>query len=185
MNAIAAIGTQMREVASPEFKLYAERVLGNAKALAEGLNKRGFTLQTGGTDNHLIVWNVKALGLTGSKVEKILEIIGISVNKNTIIGDTNAQVPGGVRIGTPLLTTRGFTEADMDKIASFFAKAVELALETQKQSGKLLKDFQIALEKDPRIAVLRKEIAIFAASHPLPGVDDTIRAGILAELQSS
>jgi len=88
--------------------------------LGEELTKRGFELVTGGTDNHLVLWDLRKHGLTGSKMEKLYEMVSISVNKNAVYGDTSALAPGGIRIGTPALTSRGFTEQDMVKVADFF-----------------------------------------------------------------
>jgi glycine hydroxymethyltransferase len=84
----------------------------NAAAMADELIKQGNKLVTDGTDNHLILMNVRDRGLTGSKLEKLCDAIHITLNKNTIIGDKSAVTPGGVRIGTPAITTRGYNEAD-------------------------------------------------------------------------
>lgn len=85
----------------------------NAKALAEELMNRGHKLITNGTDNHLLLLDVRPHGLTGSKLEKACDAVHITLNKNTIIGDKSAMTPGGVRIGTPAVTTRGYLENDM------------------------------------------------------------------------
>ena len=85
----------------------------NAKALADELMKRGHKLVTDGTDNHLVLLDVRPHGLTGSKLEKACDEVHITLNKNTIIGDKSAITPGGVRIGTPAVTTRGYLEKDM------------------------------------------------------------------------
>jgi glycine hydroxymethyltransferase len=100
-------------VNTPEFKEYSRQVIKNAKTLAAELTKRGHKLVTGGTDNHLLLLDVRPFGLTGSKVEKACDAVHITLNKNTIIGDKSAVTPGGVRIGTPAVTTRGYMEADM------------------------------------------------------------------------
>lgn len=86
-NQIGALATQLKEVISPEFKDYSIQVKKNAKALAKGLMDRGMKLVTNGTDNHLMQWDVRPLGLTGSKVEKVCDLVHITVNKNTIVGD--------------------------------------------------------------------------------------------------
>jgi glycine hydroxymethyltransferase len=88
-------------------------VKSNAKALADELIKRGHTLVTNGTENHLLLLDVRPHGLTGSKLEKACDEVHITLNKNTIIGDKSAITPGGVRIGTPAVTTRGYKEQDM------------------------------------------------------------------------
>ena len=168
---VAAIATQLREVATPEFKQYCKQIKANAKALAQALMDKGYTVCTNGTDNHLILWDVRPLGLTGSKVEKVCDLINISLNKNTVHGDRSAQSPGGVRIGTPALTTRGLKEADFVKVAGFLDRAVKIALDVQKVSGKKLKDYVAALDSNKDIPVLAHDVAVFATSFPMPGFD--------------
>ena len=168
---VAAIATQLKEVATPEFKQYCVQIKKNAKALAQALMDKGYTICTGGTDNHLILWDVRPLGLTGSKIEKVCDLINISLNKNTVHGDKSAQSPGGVRIGTPALTTRGLKEADFAKIADFLDRAVKICLDVQKTSGKMLKDFVAALPANKDIPVLAHDVATFATSFPMPGFD--------------
>ena len=173
---IAAIATQLKEVASPEFKQYCVQIKKNAKALAQALMDMGYTICTNGTDNHLLLWDVRPLGLTGSKIEKVCDLINISLNKNTVHGDKSAQSPGGVRIGTPALTTRGLKEADFKKVAAFLDRAVKISLDVQKSSGKKLKDFVAALPNNKDIPVLAHEVAEFATSFPMPGFDtETMR----------
>ena len=83
---------------------------------------------TDGTDNHMMVWDIRPLGLTGSKVDKICDFLNITVNKNTVVGDKSAVYPGGIRIGTPAVTTRGYKEAEMEKIADFLEKSIKISL---------------------------------------------------------
>ena len=168
---VAAIATQLKEVATPEFKQYCVQIKKNAKALAQALMDKGYKLATDGTDNHLILWDVRPLGLTGSKIEKVCDLINISLNKNTVHGDKSAQSPGGVRIGTPALTTRGLKEADFQKVAGFLDRAVKISLDVQKTSGKKLKDFVAALPANKDIPVLAHDVATFATSFPMPGFD--------------
>jgi len=104
--------------------------------------KKGHSLITGGTDNHLLLLDVRPHGLTGSKLEKACDEVHITLNKNTVIGDKSAVTPGGVRIGTPAVTTRGYLEADMLEVASFLDKLITVCKEVQEASGsKKLKDF--------------------------------------------
>ena len=168
---IAAIATQLKEVATPEFKEYCIQIKKNAKALAEAMMAKGYKLCTDGTDNHLILWDVRPLGLTGSKIEKVCDLINISLNKNTVHGDRSAQSPGGVRIGTPALTTRGLKEADFAKIADFLERVVKISLDVQAKAGKKLVDFVAALPANEDIPVLANEVATFATSFPMPGFD--------------
>lgn len=101
---------------------------------------------TNGTENHLLLLNVRDLGLTGSKFEKMCDEIHITLNKNTILGDQSAVTPGGVRIGTPAVTTRGYVEADMKQVANFLDEAAKLSIDIQKSCGsKKLQDFLTAI----------------------------------------
>ena len=107
----------LREAATPEFKEYIKAVKANAKVLSASLSERGYTICTGGTDNHLVLWDLRPQGLTGSKMEKLCEAVNISLNKNAVHGDVSAAVPGGVRLGTPAMTTRGLGEQDFETVA--------------------------------------------------------------------
>ena len=168
---IAGIATQLKEVATPEFKEYCIQIKKNAKALAQALMDKGYKLCTDGTDNHLILLDVRPLGLTGSKIEKVCDLVNISLNKNTVPGDRSALSPGGVRIGTPALTTRGLKEEDFVKIADYLERVIKICLDVQEKVGKKLVDFVAALPANEDIPVLAKEIATFATSFPMPGFD--------------
>ena len=84
------------------------------------LTELGYTLVSGGTDNHLVLVDLKPSGVDGARVQNVLDLVGITLNKNSVPGDKSAVVPGGVRIGTPALTTRGFTEKDFERVADLF-----------------------------------------------------------------
>merc|ERR1712176_1403600 len=101
------------------FKEYSKAVIDNARTLGETLMSKGHKLASDGTDNHLILWDLRPHGLTGSKVEKVCEVCSITLNRNCVPGDASALSPGGVRIGAPAMTTRGCTKADFEKIAGF------------------------------------------------------------------
>jgi len=169
-NVIAAVAVTLKEAVQPSFKTYAKQVKANAKVLAEELMKKGYELQSGGTDNHLILWNLNKLGLTGSKMEKLYELVSISTNKNAVYGDTSALVPGGIRLGTPALTSRGFKEEDIRKAVEFLDRGVKIALETQNKVGKKLVDFIAALEKSEEIKQLKKEVEEYSKKFPFPGL---------------
>ncbi len=172
MHQIAAIATQLKEVQSEEFKGYARQVVLNARALADQLVRvYGYKLATGGTDNHLILWDLKPVALTGSKMQTVCDHCSITLNKNSVLGDTSALTPGGVRVGTPALTSRGLKEEDFRRVADFLHKAVEIALQIQAKTGKLLKDFEVAVQSSPEVAALRMEVQTFATSFPMPGID--------------
>eukprot|EP01086_Lenisia_limosa_P000524 TRINITY_DN10929_c0_g1_i1.p1 TRINITY_DN10929_c0_g1~~TRINITY_DN10929_c0_g1_i1.p1 ORF type:complete len:450 (-),score=180.78 TRINITY_DN10929_c0_g1_i1:35-1384(-) len=166
---IAAVATCLKQVASPEFVDYAKQVVSNSKKLAEALMALDYTLVSNGTDNHLLLWNLNPLGLTGSKMETLLEECSITVNKNTVQGDRSALSPGGLRLGAPALTSRGMKNDDFTKIASFLDKAVKIALEIQASHGKKLVDFKKGMHGNEKLATLKKEVEEFATQFPMPG----------------
>ncbi|CBZ24997.1 putative serine hydroxymethyltransferase [Leishmania mexicana MHOM/GT/2001/U1103] len=169
---IAAIATQMREVCSQEWKAYAVQVQSNARALAAALSSKGHVFVSGGTDNHLLLWNVRVHGLTGSKMEKLLDAVSISVNKNTIPGDKSAMTPGGIRIGTLALTSRGMVEADMITVAEFLDRAIVLAKQIQAGMNTVkLSDFVEALQTHAGVAALRTDVEAFATTFAMPSFD--------------
>ncbi len=120
MHVIASKAVCLGEALKPEFKAYAKQVVNNAAALAEGLVSRGFSLVSGGTDNHLMLVDLQSFGITGKELEKKLDQVYITVNKNAVPNDPQSPfITSGVRIGTPAVTTRGLVEEDMKKIAEF------------------------------------------------------------------
>nr|WP_280846808.1 serine hydroxymethyltransferase [Mesobacillus selenatarsenatis] len=122
MHVIAAKAVAFGEALQDSFKEYAQKIISNANRLAEGLKKEGIDLVSGGTDNHLLLVDLRSLGLTGKVAEKVLDDIGITVNKNTIPFDPESPfVTSGVRIGTAAVTSRGFGHEEMDEIASIIA----------------------------------------------------------------
>jgi glycine hydroxymethyltransferase len=176
---IAGVATQLKEVATPEFKAYAKQVRANAKALGETLKTHGYKLATDGTDNHLILWDLRPQGILGNKFEKVCDAIGITLNKNTVPGDRSAFAPGGVRIGTPALTTRGFTEKDFERVGDILHRGLQLALEVQsspllpKGAGSTVAEYEAALKDGsfaPRVAKLKAEVNDWARTFPMPGL---------------
>lgn len=126
MHVIAAKAVALGEVLQEEFKTYAQNIINNAKRLAEKLKEEGLTLVSGGTDNHLILVDVRNLQLTGKVAEHVLDEIGITVNKNTIPYDPESPfVTSGIRIGTAAVTSRGFGLEEMDEIGSIIAFALK------------------------------------------------------------
>jgi glycine hydroxymethyltransferase len=118
MHVVAAKAVAFREALLPAFRTYQSQVLANAKVLAEELLKAGFPIVSGGTDNHLMLVDVTAKGVSGKQAEHVLDSAGITVNKNMIPFDPRKPLdPSGIRIGTPALTTRGMKEAEMRQIA--------------------------------------------------------------------
>lgn len=152
MHTIAAKAVCFYEAITPEFNEYAEQVVKNSKALAAALMDRGFKLITNGTDNHLVLCDVvSSFGIDGSEAEKVLDAIGLTMNKNSIPDDQNPPFrPSGLRLGTPAVTTRGMKESEMIKIAEF----MKLGIQHRGDSDKL--------------AVLASQVKVFALEFPLP-----------------
>ncbi|KIV51520.1 serine hydroxymethyltransferase [Aneurinibacillus migulanus] len=132
MHIIAAKAVAFKEAAQPEFKTYIENVIRNAKILAEALMAEGLCVVTGGTDNHIILIDLRNIGLTGKEAQQLLDDIGVTVNKNAIPFDTNSPlVTSGIRLGTPAVTTRGMGVEEMKEIARIIA----LTLKNPQQSA--------------------------------------------------
>lgn len=117
LNVIAAMGVAFEEALTPEFRDYQKQVLKNAKVFDEELKKHGFNLISGGTDNHMILIDLRNKGISGMEAQKLLEKAGIIANRNTIPGDESPFNPSGLRLGTPAVTTQGMKEKDMIRIA--------------------------------------------------------------------
>lgn len=133
MHVIAAKAVAFGEALKPEFKKYQKRIVENAKALAEALSEKGFRLVSGGTDNHLMLLDVRTKGLTGKEAEHILDEVGITVNKNTIPYDPESPfITSGIRIGTPAVTSRGMDTQAMQRIA----EAIDIALTERSDAGR-------------------------------------------------
>lgn len=125
MHTIAAKAVCFGEALKPEFKEYGKNIVSNAKALADGLVKRGQTLVSGGTDNHVMLLDLRDKEITGKELEHRLDEVYITVNKNTVPNEPRSPfITSGIRIGTPAVTTRGVQEEDMDKIAEFITLAI-------------------------------------------------------------
>jgi glycine hydroxymethyltransferase len=125
MHVIAGKAVALKEAATPEFADYARQIVANAKTLATALARAGLRLVSGGTDNHLMLVDVRPLGLTGKVAEKALDAVGITVNKNTIPYDPNKPaIASGIRIGTPAVTTRGMREPEMERIGALIGRTL-------------------------------------------------------------
>ncbi|KAH9564499.1 hypothetical protein CY35_04G028200 [Sphagnum magellanicum] len=168
---IAALAVALKQVDTPQFKAYAKQVKANAVAIGDALMRKGYKLVTDGTENHLVLWDLRPLGLTGNKVEKVCELAHITLNKNAVFGDSSALSPGGVRVGTPAMTSRGLKEKDFEQIAEFLDRAVKITLKIQKEHGKLLKDFNKGVENNKDIADLKVDVEKFSMSFDMPGFD--------------
>merc|ERR1711862_756763 len=157
-----------KQANTPEFIQYQKQVLLNAKALAAALIAKGYSIVSGGTDNHLVLIDVKSSrGVTGARVERILELACIATNKNTVPGDTSALNPGGIRMGAPALTSRGFKEDDFVQIATYFDRAVHIAVEiSHDKNAKTMKGFRQLCSVGPSVhkdlETLRSDVQKFA-----------------------
>jgi len=170
-NAIAAVATALLQVNSDEFREYAHQVVKNAKRLAEVLMSHDDKIVTGGTDNHLILWDLTHTTIHGGELEYVLELANISTNKNAVYGSTRLFNPKGLRIGTPALTSRGFTEDDMTIVAEFLHRGYELTVQITSSLAKGYKkdDFAKACHESEEIKAMKVEVETFARSFPFPG----------------
>ena len=126
MHVIAAKAVAFKEALEPEFKTYQQKVIDNARAMADEMQKRGFNIISGGTDNHLLLIDLRGKNITGKEAEKILDDVHITVNKNSVPNDpTSPFVTSGIRIGTPAVTTRGFGEQECRKLAQWMCDVLE------------------------------------------------------------
>ncbi len=151
MQVIAAKAVCFKEALQPDFQVYARQVVNNAKSLAARLSKLGHRIVSGGTDNHVLLVDLRPAGLTGAEASLVLDKAAITVNKNAIPFDTESIMKtGGIRIGTPAMTTRGLREDDMMQVADFIHTALD------------------ARNDDHRLASLRREVTAFTARFPLP-----------------
>ncbi|MEW5307139.1 MAG: hypothetical protein WDW36_009553 [Sanguina aurantia] len=168
-NAIGALCVALLHAATPAFVTYQQQIVSNCVALAAALTAKGCKLSTGGSDNHLVLWDLRCEGVSGGKMQEACDRAHITLNKNSVMGDLAAANPGGVRVGTCAMTSRGLKEADFEQVASFLAEVLAIAKEVQASSGKLLKDFVIALDGNAKLADLRNRVETFATSFPMPG----------------
>merc|ERR1740121_2577671 len=156
---------------APEFKDYQEQVMKNAKALGESLQGNSFDLVSGGTDNHLLLIDLRSKGVNGNKAEIACEQASIVLNKNTIPGDKSAMNPNGLRVGAPAMTSRGLVEEDFTRIGEFIGAAVDCAVEVQQLSGPKLVDYKRVINESPPASLqnLKKEVESFASRFPTIG----------------
>jgi glycine hydroxymethyltransferase len=180
-NVIAGVATQFGEALTPAFKEYSIQTIKNSQCLANTLTKMGYKMVTGGTDNHLNLWDLRPIKLNGSKVNHICNLVHITLNKNSVPGDVSALVPGGVRLGSPAMTSRGLVEKDFEAIASMLDRVVKIALKvdaaaleankgTADEGKSLMKHFEkCANVAADDIAILKKDVHDFSVAFPFPG----------------
>ncbi|KAI5817026.1 cytosolic serine hydroxymethyltransferase [Pyronema omphalodes] len=171
-HTITALAAALKQTMTPEYKLYQKQVVSNAKALENALKGLGYTLVSDGTDTHMVLLNLRPQAVDGARIEAVLEAVNIACNKNAIPGDKSALSPGGIRVGTPAATTRGFSEKDFERVAGYIDQCVKLAKKIQSELPKeanKLKDFkQKVFDGVPELATLRQEITEWASTFPLP-----------------
>ncbi|KAF5231004.1 hypothetical protein FANTH_13572 [Fusarium anthophilum] len=187
-HTITALAVALKQAQTPEFQAYQSQVLKNAKAFAKRLSEPkgkgglGYKLVSGGTDNHLVLADLKPQGIDGGRVERVLELVGVAANKNTVPGDRSALVPGGLRMGTPAMTTRGFNEDDFVRVADVVDRAVTITSRIDKAARKAAEEkgekspgkIKIFLdhlgdgETESEIVQLRSEVEDWVGTYPLP-----------------
>ena len=191
-HTITALAVALKQAQSQEFKEYQQAVLLNAKALARRLGNSkteggfGYKVVSGGTDNHLVLLDLRDRGIDGARVERILELVSVATNKNTVPGDVSAMKPGGLRMGTPAMTSRGFQPDDFTRVADVVHQAVNIArkIETRAQenakakSGKDASSFKVFREslrqghEHDEILKLRDEVEEWATTFSLPWIKE-------------
>ncbi|KAH6637454.1 serine hydroxymethyltransferase [Boeremia exigua] len=172
-HTITALAVALKQAQTEDFKLYQQQVVKNAKQLENTFTELGFKLVTDGTDNHMVLIDLKQWALDGARVEAVLEQVNIACNKNTTPGDKSALTPMGIRIGAPAMTSRGLGEKDFEKIAHYIDTVIKLCKKIQSELPKeanKLKDFKAKVTSGEveEIASLKKEIAAWAVTFPLP-----------------
>lgn len=174
-HTISALAVALKQAQSPQFKEYQLQVLKNAKRMEETFKKLGYSLVSGGTDTHLLLIDLREKNIDGARVERVLELVNIAANKNTVPGDKSALVPGGLRVGTPAMTTRGLVEADFERICQFVHEGVQLAIlfnsKMLEQKKGRFKDFKEALGESGEglgrdIATLKAKVVDFCGQFP-------------------
>ena len=191
-HTITALGVALRQAQTPEFKEYQKTVLLNAKALADRLGKPkdkgglGYNIVSGGTDNHLVLVDLKNRGVDGARVERVLELVNVASNKNTVPGDKSAMKPGGLRMGTPAMTTRGLLPDDFVRVAEIVDRAVTI---TQHLDKKAKEDSEAKGRKNPasvaafveyvadgneipELVELRREVEAWIGTFSLPWIKE-------------
>lgn len=173
-HTITALAVALGEATTPKFIEYQQSVLENAKAFATALQDLGYKLVGGGTENHLLLIDLKPQQIDGARVEFILDLINIAANKNTVPGDRSALVPGGLRVGTPAMTTRQFGEDDFRRVATFIDTAVKIAIRIKSEVAKKIEkpklvDFKANAVEDAEVKQVRKDVVAWASDFPVPG----------------
>ncbi|XP_003387864.2 PREDICTED: serine hydroxymethyltransferase, cytosolic-like isoform X1 [Amphimedon queenslandica] len=182
-HAIAGVAVALKQACRPEFRVYQEQVVKNAKVLAESLMGFGYHIVSDGTDTHLMLLDLRGTGMDGAggKADRVLELASVTANKNTVPGDRNAMNPSGLRLGTPALTSRFMKEDDMKQVGAFIHEGVQIACEVNqkleaagtKPTNKVFKEFVVSdAPTIAKIEELRGRVEEFAKKFPIPGFDE-------------
>jgi len=175
-NNIGGVAVGLKLANSQIFKDYQVQVLKNSHAMAEALVRKDYSLVSGGTDNHLVLVDLRPKGIDGARVEKVLDLMSITVNKNSVPGDKSALVPGGLRLGAPALTSRSFEEADFEKVVDYIDQGVQIAVEAKTRAPKKLAEYIKFIKSDPetlaKIKPVQEEVQSWARSFPIPGFEE-------------
>uniref|UniRef100_A0A4W4EFP9 Serine hydroxymethyltransferase n=1 Tax=Electrophorus electricus TaxID=8005 RepID=A0A4W4EFP9_ELEEL len=172
------VAVALKQALTSEFKVYQTQVLANCRALADALLEKSYKVVTGGSDNHLILVDLRPNGTDGGRAEKVLEACAIACNKNTCPGDKSALRPSGLRLGSPALTSRGLVEEDFRQVAEFVHRCIQLTVEIQKNMNPkaTLKEFKETLAQDEeyqkKMKEIRVEVEAFAQKFPMPGLPE-------------
>ncbi|KAE8676030.1 Serine hydroxymethyltransferase [Hibiscus syriacus] len=176
-HTIGGLAVCLKHAQLPEFKAYQNQVVSNCRALANRLVELGYTLVSGGSDNHLVLVDLRPLGVDGARVEKILDMAFITLNKNSVPGDKSALVPGGIRIGSPAMTTRGFKEKKFIAIADFIHEGVQITIDAKglvSRSSKLQEFLKFVVAPEfpltDKVSNLRSRVEELTTRFPIPGV---------------
>jgi glycine hydroxymethyltransferase len=172
-NQTAAIAVALKEAATPAFKKYAAQIVKNSKKLAQELGKYDFNLVGGGSENHLILIDLRNKGVSGKVAAIALEVAGIVLNMNGVPFDTNPPLwPSGIRLGTPAITTRGMKEAEMVKVAKWINEAIEVAkvyqLPQEKEERRdFMKKFRAEIVRNKQLLQIAKEVSALCKNYPI------------------
>jgi glycine hydroxymethyltransferase len=175
-HTISALAVALKQANTEDFRTYQKQVVANAKALCKRMQELGYKVVSDGTDNHLILVDLKPSGIDGLRVQSVLDEVSITLNKNSVPGDKSAVVPGGMRVGTPALTTRGFKENDFIRVAELIHRAVVIAKDCNSKlpAGTKGKEFKEYVEKEGRnredVHQLKEEVESWASTFPMPGL---------------
>lgn len=172
-NTIAAVAVALKQATTFDFKKYSFQVIKNSQLLSSELKNYGFSIVTDGTDNHIVLLDLKSKNISGSKFEKLAELCLVSVNKNTIASDKSALNPSGIRLGTSAMTSRGFKEKDFKFVADIVNQICDLAIEIQiKCNSRMLRDFMNyaihSKECQSKIKTIRNKVKQYCKRFPLP-----------------